>query len=160
MLTRRLLRVAAAMTAVGIGVVLLFDVTILDSRYAARRAMRAETTASPAPGAQLVLSATAYCKGTTTAAGVRARAGIVAADPDILPLGSVIRVDLLDGRYEGIYIVLDTGPMVQGRDLDVYMWSCYEALAFGRQNVKVTIMRLGWSPRATAPEAADPPERE
>ena len=122
MLTRRLLRVAAAMTAVGIGVVLLFDVTILDSRYAARRAMRAETTASPAPGAQLVFSATAYCKGTTTAAGVRARAGIVAADPDIFPLGSVIRVDSLDGRYEGIYTVLDTGPMVQGRDLDVYMW--------------------------------------
>ncbi len=156
MLTRRVLRAAVVTAAVGIGIVLLFEVTILDSRYAARRTTRRETAASSAPGARLVFSATAYCKGTTTATGAHARAGIVAADPDILPLGSVVRVDSLDERYDGIYTVLDTGPMVQGRDLDVYMWSCYEALAFGRQNVKVTILRFGWSPRATAPETLDP----
>ena len=28
---------------------------------------------------------------------------------------------------------MDTGPKVQGRHVDLYMWSCYEALAFGRR---------------------------
>ena len=35
--------------------------------------------------------------------------------------------------------------------IDIYMWSCYEALDFGRMPVKLTIMRLGWNPEATSP---------
>jgi hypothetical protein len=27
------------------------------------------------------------------------------------------------------------------------MWSCTEALSFGRRAVDVTVLRLGWSPR-------------
>ena len=69
--------------------------------------------------------------------------------PTILPLGSVIRVDGTDERYDGIYTVLDTGPMVQGRHIDIYIWSCYEALDFGRRNVRVTVLRHGWDPGAT-----------
>ncbi|HMF59723.1 MAG TPA: hypothetical protein VK595_05100, partial [Vicinamibacterales bacterium] len=45
----------------------LYEVTILDSRYAARQAELREVTATPAPGARLRFTATAYCKGTTTA---------------------------------------------------------------------------------------------
>ena len=43
------------------------------------------------------------------------------------------------------------GPSVQGRHVDVYMWSCNEALQFGRQPIHLTVLRLGWNPRATAP---------
>jgi hypothetical protein len=46
---------------------------------------------------------------------------------------------------------MDTGPAVQGRELDLYMWSCYEALEFGRRPVRITVLRLGWNPAATAP---------
>ncbi|HWB18556.1 MAG TPA: 3D domain-containing protein, partial [Vicinamibacterales bacterium] len=53
--------------------------------------------------------------------------------------------------HEGIYTVLDTGPKVQGRHLDLYMWSCYEALDFGRRPVHLTVLRLGWSPTNSAP---------
>ena len=28
---------------------------------------------------------------------------------------------------------MDTGPMVRGRHIDLYMWSCKEALEFGRR---------------------------
>ncbi len=35
------------------------------------------------------------------------------------------------------------------------MWSCHEALAFGRQPVRLTVLRLGWNPRATAPGFMD-----
>jgi 3D (Asp-Asp-Asp) domain-containing protein len=96
--------------------------------------------------------ATAYCKGQTTASGVAVRSGIAASDPKLLPLGSIIQVDGVPDRLEGIYTVLDTGPKIQGRKIDLYMWSCYEALDFGRRPVTVTVMRLGWNPTNTAPE--------
>jgi 3D (Asp-Asp-Asp) domain-containing protein len=137
------------------GFVSLYEVTTLDSRYAARQATLRETTALPAPGARLAFSATAYCKGNQTASGVAAQSGVAAADPELLPVGSVIEVDSLPGKYNGIYTVLDTGPSIQGRELDVYMWSCNEALQFGRKPVHLTVLRLGWSPRATTPSIFD-----
>jgi 3D (Asp-Asp-Asp) domain-containing protein len=77
---------------------------------------------------------------------VGVRAGVAAADPATLPLGSIVRIDDVPEQYQGIYTVLDTGPKVQGRHLDLYMWSCHEALAFGRRPIKVTILRRGWKP--------------
>ena len=95
-------------------------------------------------GARTTFEATAYCKGEVTAAGIAVQAGMVAADPKVLPLGSIIQIDRVAQRYQGIYSVLDTGPMIQGRTLDLYMWSCNEALSFGRQKVRVTVLRRGW----------------
>ena len=111
---------------------------------------------SPVPTSQsesratLRFTATAYCKGTTTKSGVKVRAGIAAADPQLLPVGSVIEV-ISAGPYDGIYTVLDTGPAVQGRLIDIYMWSCYEALDFGRQHLELRILRLGWNPADSKP---------
>jgi hypothetical protein len=31
------------------------------------------------------------------------------------------------------------------------MWSCYEALDFGRRPVHLTVLRLGWNPTNSAP---------
>jgi 3D (Asp-Asp-Asp) domain-containing protein len=139
-------------TAVAVGAfVSTYEVTILDSKYASRQASLRETTALPTPGARLAFSATAYCKGETTASGAGVHSGVAAADPELLPVGSVIDIDSLPGHYNGIYTVLDTGPAIQGRQLDLYMWSCYEALEFGRQPIRITVLRLGWNPRATTP---------
>jgi len=114
-----------------------------------------DTSGRPRLGTAIVFRATAYCKGQTTAAGVAVRHGMAAADPTLLPLGSVVRIEAADTRYSGIWTVLDTGPEVKGRELDLYMWSCNDALAFGRQSVRVTILRLGWDPRASAPQPVD-----
>jgi 3D (Asp-Asp-Asp) domain-containing protein len=105
----------------------------------------------PAPGERQAFSATAYCKGLVTASGVAAQTGVVASDPALLPIGSVVEIGVDDPRYDGIYTVLDTGPEIQGRDIDIYMWSCIEALKFGRRPARVTVLRLGWNPRATTP---------
>ena len=111
---------------------------------------------SPVPTSQsesratLRFSATAYCKGTTTKSGVKVRAGIAAADPQLLPVGSVIEISSA-GPYDGVYTVLDTGPAVQGRLIDIYMWSCYEALDFGRRHLEIRILRLGWNPADSEP---------
>ncbi len=133
----------------------LFEVTFLDSRYVARLATFREPTPPPSPGSRLAYTATAYCKGITTTSGVAVQSGIAAADPELLPIGSVVDVDGLPARYNGIYTILDTGPAVQGREIDVYMWSCNEALAFGRRSIHLTVLRLGWNPRATTPTFLD-----
>ncbi len=134
-----------------VGFVSLYEVTILDSKYAARQAVLREATALPSPGARLAFSATAYCKGETTTSGVAVRSGVAAADPALLPVGSVIEIDSLESRYNGIYTIMDTGPAIQGREIDIYMWSCNEALQFGRKPIHITVLRLGWNPRATTP---------
>jgi 3D (Asp-Asp-Asp) domain-containing protein len=133
------------------GFVSMYEVKALDSRYVARLATLHETLALPLPGSRLAFSATAYCKGMATTSGVAAQTGVVAADPELLPVGSVIEADSLPAKYNGIYTVMDTGPSVQGRQIDVYMWSCNEALQFGRRPVHLNVLRLGWNPRATTP---------
>lgn len=154
-LTRSFRRKLIATAFVAVGFVFLYEATTLDSRYAARQAELREASAPPAPGARLRFTATAYCKGLTTASGVQVRSGIAAADPDLLPVGSVVQIDSLGERYNGIYTVMDTGPKVQGRHVDLYMWSCYEALDFGRKPIQLTVLRLGWNPRATSPKLVD-----
>jgi 3D (Asp-Asp-Asp) domain-containing protein len=110
---------------------------------------------APVAGSRLDFSATAYCKGKTTASGLEVRTGIAAADDSILPVGSVVNVATDNPRYNGVYTIMDTGPRVQGRLLDLYMWSCHEALAFGRKRIQVTVLRLGWNPQASTPGVID-----
>src|SRR5580704_14564846 len=134
------------------GFVALYEVTMLDSQNLPwLRPVIAESAAAPFPGARLSFSATAYCKGLVTSAGVAAQAGVAAADPAVLPIGSVVQIGAPDLRYDGIYSILDTGPTVQGRQVDLYMWSCNEALRFGRRAIRLTVLRLGWDPQATTP---------
>jgi len=156
LLSRSLGRKVIATGTAAVAFAFLYEATILDSRYAARQAELREATATPSPGSKLRFTATAYCRGTTTASGVNVRNGIAAADPDLLPVGSVIQVDRLGDRYNGIYTVMDTGPAVQGRHIDIYMWNCDEArYEFGRRNAGITVLRLGWNPRASAPRLVD-----
>lgn len=148
-LSRSLRRKLLATVMAAAGFLLVYEATVIDSRSVEK------SVAAPAalqPGSRLDFEATAYCKGHTTASGVAVRAGIAAADPKILPIGSVIQVDGVDEKYRGVYTVLDTGPEIKGREIDIYIWSCYEALEFGRRPVRLTILRLGWSQDNTALE--------
>jgi 3D (Asp-Asp-Asp) domain-containing protein len=163
-IARSVWRKAFATAVAAVTFASLYEVTMLDSKYAALR----ETTAQPSPGARLAFSATAYCRGETTTSGVAARTGVAAADPELLPVGSVVEVDSVGSRYNGIYTIMDTGPSIQGREVDIYMWNCDEAVRFGRRPIRLVVLRLGWNPLATTPSfmdrlfkrpepAADPP---
>src|SRR5450755_2712072 len=105
-----------------------------------RRVLLAALAASWLQGAarptQLSLWATAHSVEGITAAGTWSRPGTVAADPAVLPLGSKIRVSGA-GNYSGEYSVEDTGSMVKGPHIDIYMKSNVEAKQFGKQKVKV-----------------------
>lgn len=71
-----------------------------------------------------------------TASGEVAREGVtVAADPDVLPIGTVIEIDGLGQR-----VVQDTGSAVKGRHIDVYFTDHHAALQFGRQERKIKIV--------------------
>lgn len=135
----------------------LFDATVFDSRHVVKLAELSELASpvTPQPGSRLRFTATAYCKGTTTASGVNVRNGIAAADPQLLPIGSVVQIEELGEKYDGIYTVMDTGPKVQGRHVDVYLWSCHEALQVGRRPMRLTVVRLGWNPQASRPGLID-----
>ena len=94
------------------------------------------------------MKATAYCQHGTTKSGTRARTGIVAADPAVLPVGSVLQV--LDSAYSGVYTVMDTGNAVKGRHIDIFIPDCAAAEQFGERVVRVRVIRHGWNPKAVA----------
>ena len=104
---------------------------------AARRPVR------PDPGTTLTVSATAYCVAGRTKSGLHTRRGIVAADPRVLPVGSVVRVIAPGKPYAGIYTVMDTGADIRGRELDIFMKDCGRARTFGRRDVRVRVLRRG-----------------
>lgn len=85
--------------------------------------------------------ATAHSEEGTTAAGSRSRPGTAAADPNVLPLGSRIRVTGA-GPYSGVYTIEDTGRAIKGNEIDIYMRSGAEAKKFGRRRVRVRVLAM------------------
>jgi len=85
--------------------------------------------------------ATAYCLKGRTASGINTRPGVIAADPSVLPLGTVVH--LRAGRYTGTYTVMDTGGLIKGRRVDVYVPTHKEAREFGRRQVKIKVIGRG-----------------
>jgi 3D (Asp-Asp-Asp) domain-containing protein len=146
-----LLRRALPMLVLVSAFLVIYEATVSDSRFAARQAELNGGSFRLSPGDRVQFEATAYCKGTTTASGVTVRSGIAAADRTLLPVGSVVQAEFESAAYDGLYTIMDTGPEIKGRELDVYMWSCHDALKFGRQPVHIMVLRLGWNPRDTTP---------
>jgi 3D (Asp-Asp-Asp) domain-containing protein len=86
--------------------------------------------------------ATAYTIEGTTASGKRTQAGTCAADLDVLPLGTRIRVRGA-GRHSGEYVARDTGRKIVGRKIDLYIADDAEAKRFGRREVDVEVLHYG-----------------
>lgn len=112
---------------------------------------RAEHAAAPRPASgvavrdRMEMSSTAYCLKGLMRTGVRTRDGMAAADPRVLPLGSVVRVSHPDGRPIGVFVVMDTGGAVRGNKIDIYMDSCREASDWGRRAVVAEVLSIGRS---------------
>jgi 3D (Asp-Asp-Asp) domain-containing protein len=76
---------------------------------------------------------TAYCLSGTTRRGRYVRPGIVAADRRLFPLSRYI--ELYAGeKYLGRFLIDDTGSMIRGAHIDVWVPTCREATIFGRQH--------------------------
>ena len=105
----------------------------------------AEAQPKRKPAAWLRMAATAYCDHGITESGAHTRPGSVAADPRVIPLGSKIRVEGLEGAPDGTYTVLDTGRAIKGHEIDLFLPRCAAAKKFGRQHVRVKVLTRGTS---------------
>lgn len=85
--------------------------------------------------------ATAYALYGPTRSGAYVRRGVIAADPRVIPLGSVVQIKT--PGYSGVYTVHDTGKKIKGNIVDVWVPSSREARIFGRRKIKLHVLRLG-----------------
>ncbi len=97
---------------------------------------------SIASGGQEEFQATAYCVTGITRSGAAAAPGRVASDPKVIPLGSIIYVD--SPLMGGIYQALDTGELIKGKIIDIFIPNYDMCREFGRRMVKVKILRYGF----------------
>ena len=124
-------------------------VTDVSKQRAEEAAQRAEAERQPqvqtSRGAQrysnaLTMEATAYIPSDgngdgITATGMVARHGVVAVDPNVIPLGSHLYIP---GYGEAI--AADTGGAIYGDRIDLCMDSYGEAMNFGRRYVTVYVL--------------------
>ena len=67
---------------------------------------------------------------------------VIAVDPRVIPLGSIVRVDLANGQsFEAV--AGDVGGAIKGARIDVLVATYDEAIRLGRQQAKVTIIEDG-----------------
>ena len=101
-------------------------------------------------------TATAYSvSGETKAQTITEEGRTLAADPSVLPIGTVVEIRNA-GPYSGQYVVSDTGPKIVGHKLDIYIASTHEAMEFGKRRVKIRILRAApETPRKQRKAAAE-----
>ncbi|NMB08660.1 MAG: DUF348 domain-containing protein [Tissierellia bacterium] len=76
-----------------------------------------------------------------TAMGTKARVGAVAVDPRVIPLGTKLYVESLDGTKDyGFCVAEDTGGAIKGNKIDLFFNTASEVRRFGRRKVKVYIL--------------------
>ncbi|MGI8838055.1 MAG: 3D domain-containing protein [Pyrinomonadaceae bacterium] len=100
-----------------------------------------KTTSDKPVGPATSYAATAYSLRGRTASGRMVSRGLIAADPRVLPLGSRVRLE--HPGYSGEYLVADTGGLIRGRRVDIWIPSTREAMRFGRRTVKLTVLSYG-----------------
>ncbi len=77
-----------------------------------------------------------------TASGLPAGYGLVAVDPRVIPLGTVLYIE----GY-GMAIAADTGRAIRGHKIDLCFATRAQALQFGRRQVRVHILRAAPPPK-------------
>ncbi|MDW8025295.1 MAG: 3D domain-containing protein [Armatimonadota bacterium] len=78
-----------------------------------------------------------------TATGIKARRGVVAVDPRVIPLGTRLYIE----GY-GYAIAADTGGAIKGNKIDLCFNTYEEAIKWGIRQVRVLILSLPNSERA------------
>ncbi|MBE7015327.1 MAG: DUF348 domain-containing protein [Ruminococcaceae bacterium] len=94
---------------------------------------------------KLTVTATAYtaAPGKKTASGKVAQYGVIAVDPNLIPLGTKLYVESTDDgkswKY-GYCVAGDTGGAIKGNKIDLYFGSENECLQFGRRSAILYVL--------------------
>ncbi|WAW15490.1 3D domain-containing protein [Peptostreptococcus equinus] len=81
-------------------------------------------------------NATAYAGDGTTASGQAPRWGTIAVDPSVIPLGSRVYIPY----FNKVFIANDTGGVIKGTKIDIFMNSEAQANDFGRRNLEIVVL--------------------
>lgn len=100
------------------------------------------SSSSASAGSWMSFQATGYSTqqaglSTHTAMGIDLRVNprVIAVDPSLIPLGSLVEIQGL-----GVYIAGDTGGAIKGRIIDIHYSTVSQALSWGRRNVNIRII--------------------
>jgi 3D (Asp-Asp-Asp) domain-containing protein len=106
--------------------------------------LNADTAADVvADGRSFVAQLTAYSDESCTTRGcltrfeTRARWGVVAVDPSVIPLGSRLVIEGFEGQ---LFVAEDTGSGIRGVRIDMWHESPSDAVRFGVQHRKVMVL--------------------
>jgi len=98
--------------------------------------LEAEREASRMIDQVLVMECTAYTwTGNRTASGTWPAVGTAAVDPEVIPLGTKLYIE----GY-GPAVALDTGGLVKGNIIDIYLPTEDQCWQWGRRQVEVRIL--------------------
>ena len=107
-----------------------------------RPAVKKESKPAQSSGRTLKVEATGYSTkqpglSTHTFMGIdlRVNSRVIAVDPSVIPLGSMVEVEGM-----GVYIAGDTGGAIKGNIIDIHFNTVAEALQWGRRHVTVRIL--------------------
>lgn len=87
-------------------------------------------------GKKYISNASTYSGDTMTASGQRPRWGTIAVDPRVIPLGSKVYVPYFDK----VFIANDTGGIIRGTMIDIFMKSASNMRNFGRRNLEIVVL--------------------
>ncbi len=87
-------------------------------------------------GKKYISNASAYTGDTITASGQRPRWGTIAVDPRVIPLGSRVYIPYFDK----VFIANDTGGIIRGTMIDIFMNSARNMNNFGRRNLEIIVL--------------------
>lgn len=73
-----------------------------------------------------------------TSTGMPMGYGVIAVDPSVIPYGTKMYIESVDGQYiYGYAIAGDCGGAIKGKKVDLFYWSRSQCLEFGRRDVYV-----------------------
>lgn len=87
-------------------------------------------------GKKYISNASAYTGDIITASGQRPRWGTIAVDPRVIPLGSRVYIPYFDK----VFIANDTGGIIRGTMIDIFMNSARNMNNFGRRNLEIIVL--------------------
>lgn len=87
-------------------------------------------------GKKLAVSATAYSGGGITATGTRARWGVIAVDPRVIPYGTKVYIP----QFNMTFTAEDCGGGIKGNKIDIYMNSDSSCYNWGKRSIDIYIV--------------------
>jgi len=97
----------------------------------------AKTSTQSKYSKQMTVTATAYTGGGITSTGTKARWGVIAVDPSVIPYGTKVYIP----KFDKVFVAQDTGSAIKGNKIDIYMDSKDQAIKWGVKNITLYIVK-------------------